>query len=265
MRPVRRFRYPEKAMRWAFGSRRFCSASRHSHPDSIRRRGRQHVQPDRRRRRYAPHRCPDRSPVSPRVGSSGTASGWLAVPQGGPRHPVGSGDPGNRRTLRVDPALVHAVIGAESAFNPWAVSQRGQQGLIQGSSPRPPTGARRRGTPFNPRDNDRGQHPPYTGTCSIGIRGRSRSRSRRTMPAKARWTSTAGSRRIPRRSSTCRRPGSAGDAERPPRGRALPCKRSIAPRNLSDGTVIFSKIPAANQARKTPRSSKARGSRSSAP
>ncbi len=65
-------------------------------------------------------------------GFSGTASGWLRVPQ------AVRGDLAFGREIRetaerygVSPALVEAVIRVESAFNPWAVSSKGAQGLMQ--------------------------------------------------------------------------------------------------------------------------------------
>ena len=54
----------------------------------------------------------------------------------------------------LDPALLHAVIQAESGYNPGAVSNKGAAGLMQLM----PATARRLGvrSPFDPRDNIRG-------------------------------------------------------------------------------------------------------------
>ncbi|MBI4561368.1 MAG: lytic transglycosylase domain-containing protein [Candidatus Rokubacteria bacterium] len=74
------------------------------------------------------------APTDPRYdrqsGESGTASGWLRMAH----------SQQNRYALEVHQAaerygveagLVEAVIGAESAFDPWAVSRKGAQGLMQ--------------------------------------------------------------------------------------------------------------------------------------
>jgi len=64
-------------------------------------------------------------------GVTGSAKGWLRVPPSarGARWKRDIHEVAER--YGVDPALVHAVIDAESAFNPWAVSPKGAQGLMQ--------------------------------------------------------------------------------------------------------------------------------------
>jgi hypothetical protein len=65
-------------------------------------------------------------------GSSGTASGWLRVPSGAQVGPAfGREIRETAERYGVSPALVEAVIRTESAFNPWAVSRKGAQGLMQ--------------------------------------------------------------------------------------------------------------------------------------
>jgi len=68
----------------------------------------------------------------PLSGSSGTESGWLRVPESGLKGGAFA------REIResaerhgVSPQLVEAVVRAESAFNPWAVSRKGARGLMQ--------------------------------------------------------------------------------------------------------------------------------------
>ncbi len=88
------------------------------------------------------------------TGSTGTAHGWLRVPQA--QRGARWGRDINEICERhgVDPALVHAVIDAESAFNPWAVSRKGAQGLMQ-LMPRTASALGVRDS-FNPRDNIEG-------------------------------------------------------------------------------------------------------------
>lgn len=61
---------------------------------------------------------------------SGTAQGWLRLP-GFPvtRYSAEIGQAAER--YGVDARLVEAVISVESAFDPWAVSREGAQGLMQ--------------------------------------------------------------------------------------------------------------------------------------
>lgn len=74
------------------------------------------------------------SPTDPRfhrmAGVSGTAAGWLRVPEStNPRYRAEIQEIATR--YGVSAALVEAVIRVESAFNPWAVSRKGAQGLMQ--------------------------------------------------------------------------------------------------------------------------------------
>ena len=98
------------------------------------------------------------APTDPRFrrvpGLSGTASGWLAVPESKRGSRWGQDIQEISGRYGVDPALVHAVIGAESAFNPWAVSRKGAQGLMQ-LMPRTASALGVRDS-FNPRDNIEG-------------------------------------------------------------------------------------------------------------
>src|SRR5262245_33437407 len=62
---------------------------------------------------------------------SGTALGWLHVPKPSRGSRWGSDINEISERYGVPSQLVHAVIEAESAFNPWAVSRKGAQGLMQ--------------------------------------------------------------------------------------------------------------------------------------
>jgi hypothetical protein len=98
------------------------------------------------------------SPTDPRfrriAGLSGTATGWLRVPQGARGSRWGQDIKEAAERYGVDPALVQAVIGVESAFNPWAVSRKGAQGLMQ-LMPRTASMLGVRDS-FNPRENIEG-------------------------------------------------------------------------------------------------------------
>ena len=61
---------------------------------------------------------------------SGTARGWLRMPESA-RGRYGQEIQEISARHGVNPDLVEAVIRAESAFNPWAVSRKGARGLMQ--------------------------------------------------------------------------------------------------------------------------------------
>jgi soluble lytic murein transglycosylase-like protein len=97
------------------------------------------------------------APTDPRfkrVATSGTAAGWLRVPVAARGSRWGEEIREISDRYGVDSSLVHAVIGAESAFNPWAVSRKGAQGLMQ-LMPRTASALGVRDS-FNPRDNIEG-------------------------------------------------------------------------------------------------------------
>lgn len=87
------------------------------------------------------------------------------------------------RIYKLDPDLIRAIIRAESAFNPFAVSAVGAQGLMQLM----PDVAAELDVfdPFDPRQNILGGARICDG-CSIGITATSTSRWRATMPGRAR-------------------------------------------------------------------------------
>ena len=74
------------------------------------------------------------APTDPRYrrvpGLSGTSAGWLRLPESvRVRYAEEIRDAAIRHG--VSPTLVESVIRVESAFNPWAVSRKGAQGLMQ--------------------------------------------------------------------------------------------------------------------------------------
>jgi len=74
------------------------------------------------------------APTDPRYrripGMSGTLAGWLRLPEGAAgKYAQDIREIAARYGL--SPGLVESVIRVESAFNPWAMSRKGAQGLMQ--------------------------------------------------------------------------------------------------------------------------------------
>lgn len=79
------------------------------------------------------HAPPQKTAVTPQVDVSFTVTGFQPTIAERPASPRDY-DPFVREaaaTFDLDPALIRAVIQAESAFDPWAVSRAGAQGLMQ--------------------------------------------------------------------------------------------------------------------------------------
>jgi soluble lytic murein transglycosylase-like protein len=74
------------------------------------------------------------APTDPRyrrsTGLTGTASGWLRLPAGRPNRYANEIRAAASRH-GIDAGLVEALISVESTFDPWAVSRKGAQGLMQ--------------------------------------------------------------------------------------------------------------------------------------
>lgn len=92
------------------------------------------------------------SPARPRRDQAGPAGKGPPLPP--KRHAYGAQVARHASVLRLDSALLHAVIAAESGYNPVALSPRGAMGLMQLM----PGTARRYGVrdPFDPEQNLRG-------------------------------------------------------------------------------------------------------------
>lgn len=191
------------------------------------------------------------APTDPRFrrvsGLSGTANGWLAVPQAarGTRWAQEIQEISGR--YGVDPALVHAVIGAESAFNPWAISRKGAQGLMQ-LMPRTASALGVRDS-FNPRDNIEGgvRHlgyllDRYSGNVSLAL---------------AAYNAGAGAvdyyggiPPYPETQQYVQKIMQRGGGGVPSLAPSAPVQ-VIYRSEDSDGTVIFSNVPPVNQVPKT--------------
>jgi hypothetical protein len=193
------------------------------------------------------------APTDPRFrrlpGLSGTANGWLAVPQSARGTRWGQEIQEISGRYGVDPALVHAVIGAESAFNPWAISRKGAQGLMQ-LMPRTASALGVRDS-FNPRDNIEGgvRHlgyllDRYSGNVSLAL---------------AAYNAGAGAvdyyggiPPFPETQQYVQKILQRGGGGAPSVAPSAPVQ-AIYRSEESDGTVIFSNVPPVSQVRKIAR------------
>ena len=191
------------------------------------------------------------APTDPRFrrvpGLSGTGKGWLAVPQAARGTRWGQEIQEISGRYGVDPALVHAVIGAESAFNPWAISRTGAQGLMQ-LMPRTASALGVRDS-FNPRDNIEGgvRHlgyliDRYSGNVSLAL---------------AAYNAGAGAvdyyggiPPYPETQQYVQKILQRGGGGAPRVAPSAPVQ-AIYRSEDSDGTVIFSNVPPVNQVPKT--------------
>ena len=71
------------------------------------------------------------SPPTPERYRVGDLRLWFEEPQGVPDTPFGELIYETSRRYQVNPTIVAAMVRAESAFDPWAVSPKGAMGLLQ--------------------------------------------------------------------------------------------------------------------------------------
>jgi soluble lytic murein transglycosylase-like protein len=193
------------------------------------------------------------APTDPRFrrvpGLSGTENGWLAVPQAARGSRWGQEIQEISGRYGVDSALVHAVIGAESAFNPWAVSRKGAQGLMQ-LMPRTASALGVRDS-FNPRDNIEGgvRHlryllDRYPGNVSLALAAYN--------AGEGAVDYYGGIPPYPETQQYVQKILHRGGSGMPSVVPSSPVQ-AIYRSEDSDGTVIFSNVPLVNQVRKTSR------------